>query len=489
MSDTQNVADLESALLDLRCTPYSLFVPSDETQATRYGSGPTEDVAFVSTPLGKTLGAMHEVNLIAVAELATHHDHRLRPKVRQAHKALQDSERNVKDRNDRVEKANATIYGRLEALQMVRDDLMKQRVAESEGYNQRRQEAICRCAEATALVGLSFDPENPLPKTPDPKSLMVIGAHAAKLQQPHCPNEKDLFWVTTVEWMIMALVGTALGFSIGAVGGIIHLSALAKQPGVALLCAAIGTAVAMVAGASVKALWRNASEGYHLGVPWKGRATVALLMTLVLAGIETVVDMRGIMAAANLHNQVGALSGKVQSSDGQGVVLTLLLGATLSVAYFTYAAMCGWRKERRAADNLIILSQEEERLARLKELHLHASWSQCLAACNHLIAVDASEKIGTQTHELLLKEIVAREQGLRALLQSICYRPNSDEVAIIDKAITEAEGQQTQFDHRLKALLEGTTYDPRKFGRSARPGFWSRIWAFFKVRRKSTGGA
>ncbi len=474
---------------DPRSVPYSFTVIDDETRRKFYGSIPHSDLPFEQTPLN-ALFDIPDIDKVGVMELATYLNYRLLPKLWQADKAVLEIERNIQARNERAVKVNQPIMVRLNDLEKIKDDLLKQQVDRNKAYLKSRESAISRFAESAAKIGLFIDPKELVLTIPPEECLKDIAAHAAKEKLPHCPEENDLFWSPTTEFILLVLIGTAIGLSIGAVAGMVHLNMIAKEPAPALVGSGFGIAVAMYIGRGIKALWRSASEEYYLGNPWKMRAASAFAITFATTVLESVVDLNGLMAQRNLHAAVQATSGHAPISSGPGVTILFLCGAILSVSYSIYMAMSGWRKSRKAAANQISLSMEQDRLEKLGEIKAMDGWSEAVASSNALAAL-AADKI---EEAAVLKDqggaIATREKELRTQLLEISYRPTETECAVLDRAITELEGAQTQFDGRLTALRQGKVRKPSYKDRSnsTMPGLWSKVTSLFKPRKKATEG-
>ena len=474
---------------DPRTAPYSFTVFDEEARQKLYGSIPHNDTPFENTPLNG-LYDIPDIDQIGILELATYLNHRLLPKLWQADKALRDIEPHINARNERARKNNEQVTARLEGLEKVKDGLLKQRIERDTKYLEKRQAAVAQFAKSASQIGLVIEAENLSVQIPPKEVLMDIAAHAAKEKLPYCPIENDLFWSPSAEIVLLGLIGTALGLSIGATSGMIHLNMIAKEPVPAILWSSVGIGIAMYVGRGIKALWRATSEEYYLGNPWRLSAGKALLLTSGLFALETAIHVNGLMALRGLHASVQALSGRTSNASDSGFILLVLSAAILSASYSIYMAISGWRKNRAAAANRITLSVEQERLEHVKEIQATDGWKETVAGSNALIALEVTRAEANEVFSDQSKAIATREKELRSHLIEIAHQPNETECAILDRAITELEGAQSQFDARLLALRQGKVHKPsyKDHGHSSKRGLWARISGLFKPLNRAKEG-
>ena len=473
--------------------PYSLQVPSPE-KANRYGTAPIEDVPIEDTAFAAALPRVAESDPLGVANFVSHRENILRPRVREAKKAYEDAGYWVRRRNERAKQANTPSQKRIEKLDALTDDLLAKRLAEVAKISSARADAMLKCAEKHANVKLVFDPEKPVPDVLNAALRTSIESHAARGKLPFNPKESGLFLEPVMEWAGCAFVGSIEGLSLGAAAGSIHLSALDRQPVVAIGACLCGFGVTLFSGRTVKALWRTASESYYLCQGWIGQSLVALVTTVGFVAVATIVDLRGLMALAGLHEQVGDLAQKATAPPTQSIAGTstlILLGAFVSSAYYAYNSISGWRKDRAAATNRISESQEKERVALVQDVREPAAWTEALAAGNAVVAIDANAKNAETTYEVVLSHVAKRDQVLRANLVQLTEAVTASEAALIQRAITEASGQQIESNNLLRELRESYAYSVRRNGRPPRRpySFWDKLRRLFGSRSQIVGGA
>jgi len=469
--------------------PHSLIVPKPDAPSV-YGPAPIADVPLEDTVLSDVLKRHAEGNGLAVWRFFAHWNLQLRPKVREALKARTDAFDRLLAQQKRSEASNEPIAPRLEACEENFDALTSERLSQSKEHARKRAEVVVEAAVAHARCKLRFDPTSPVPVIPQPETLRSVEAVAAAEKLPWNTKETGFFLHPAIEIILSVIAGSVTGISQMCAAHILHPSALGHDPvGVIIFAAVFGIAMTILAGFGVKLLWRMASESYYFGNLWFGPAAVALLATIALIAIETVVDMRGLLASASIHANVQALNGKTPQSDGNGPVTMLLVGAFASISYFIYSAIRGWMKDRSAAFNRVRLAQESERLAKLDEIRSDPAYVDVLSAGNRIVALDAIEADLAQAYERTKAVVIARQSDLRTQLQPIPERPSADDAALLEKAIQEAEGQQTESNRMFQALQENRIYNssPRDVKPSNKPGLLSRIKSLFAGFRKKGG--
>ncbi|MBI1331281.1 MAG: hypothetical protein GC165_00205 [Armatimonadetes bacterium] len=476
--------DDEDARQEGTTVPYSREVPTDRKKPLTYNLAASRQVRFGETETAPSL--FEHPNKLGAAIAADFFELKLMASVQEAAKAQADVDRHVMEHNERAIQENKQIEAELERLLEVEQELFDAHLAATRVAGEDLDYLLPENASTLAKVGLVLDPNNFAPVTPAVEVLSKPEAHAARLKLPFCPQEKTVFWTPATEVLAMALVAMAQGLGIGSIAGMVSLSNAFKNPVQAIFCALLGVSIALCVGGTIKAAWRGASEAKYLGEPWKASAVWASIITAFLGAIEVAVDCCGLMAYRTSQAQVDSVGLHSSSSNQPNLYLFLLCGAVVSVPYAFYCAFAGWRKERIAAANKIILAQEEERHEKLAELHGLESWPEALASCNAITAWKVLEAQRMGTYEDNLRLLESRRQKLKSQLRSFRTSGTEEEILVVEKARTEVSGLWGEYYQLLAALQQNRSVTPTISGRSLlgkRPSLWDRFTALFVKNR------
>lgn len=466
--------------------PYSRDVPKDRKDRLLYNLADSRQVPYDETLISKVL-AEHEDRLNA-AKAGDFYHGKLMAAVHEAAKLQADVDRNIKEHNQRVAKENDPIDKELTKLLAIEQGILQDRFSAQTKLNEKLPALTLENAKAHGEAGLELDPEKALSKSSIDELQMKPEADAAKWKIPQSQKEKTVFASPMIENMKMGLVGAAQGLSVGAVSGAVPLSAIAKFPIQSIFFALIGISIAIGAGGSIKAAWRGVSESKLLGNPWIGAAVLASFVTAFVIVVQVTLDYFGLMAYQRLHSDVASISGQANTSNQPNPVMFILCGAAISAIYALYCAFAGWRKERFAADNRVVLAQEEERIALLKEFRTHDGWTKALASSNAVVAWKALDSEFDKVYEAKLGHIQKRREKLTSLLKEYRTTGTDDEIALLEKQRVAVSGLWREFYKLLEALDEGAakTSQRASLTSGAEPGLWQRVKNFFS---RSQGGS
>lgn len=444
---------------------------------------PIEDVPIGLTPLLPALDGIRERDPFGAAMAQIKWDHQLRPAVREAAKTDQDARRRLDARNRLAAERNAPVLAAL-------DGLVAEREAEAAAYQAKRnalaaafENDLLNVAKASASAKLETKPHGRIAAVPDASRLLPAEAHAAENGIPYNEGEAAHLGPKWLETALSAIVAIALGISMFAAAGIVHLDALGRNWGLAVVAWVIGFALTYCAGSAVKLLWRNASEAQGLGKRWVAQGSVAFAVTIVFVALDTAVDAKGLMAAAARHDLVQSVSGKVAAAKADPTAF--MVAAVVSAAYFAFASVTGWRKDRSALVNRVIRSKEAERLARYEELRSDPAWVGALEASNVMNARTAAFELAVREHEAAVEALDSREKALKARLLPLPDSLSEEEALIVESAASQARGQQIELEKLVQALREGRT----EASASGSPGKPARAGLLASIRKRLSDSA
>ena len=455
--------------------PYSLEAPKDEEAAGKYGAGPIESIPFSETGLQEAL-VEAGVNPIDRAQVWLRFM-RLTGRTEEAAAARADADARMRSHNARAALRNAAVERDLAELTGLSHEALRKHLDRCDVLELAHFEAVIACAEVAADAGLAFDPEHPVPVLPPTELVTAVEGLAARHQLHHNPAESKHFLSPIGHGIVSTLVGSIAGVSAAGGAGLVHLSNIPREPVQAVLASGLGIAVTVVSGNAVKNFWREASERRDLGLQWFGSGLVAAMLTTVVMAIDVAVDQFGLVARSKVLSSVPGLSHHSASSSMD--LVFYLVAAFVSVGYLAAAAIRGWRHDRAAARNRVVLAQEEERLTRIKEITDRLPWGAALAAGNKVVALEDAAHRAEVVYGQKLEAICERETRVRERLVQFREFPTSVDIAVCEKADIEAQGQQVEFDRLIAAIRDGERYVPqvrsnRKTGRS----FWKRLMNF-----------
>ncbi len=435
-----------------RGVPFSRKVESVE-EAKKYGVGPTNLVPFKDTEYHGLKDACMQADPVLWAHTVSMWDNRLLPAVFEVQRVEAVIIGNARKRFMEAEKRNAPLFSRLSELVKEEADLRgKVRVA-IVGSSQAVPDKVTKLAETLGAFGVELPDDLVLP-LPDERLLHSDAAHAAELELPHDPEESKHFLKGLVYWGVTAVTGAIFGVSALSIPGMVHPGALLKDPVVMVLfAAATGIGFTTLAGRAMKLTFRFAAETFYFSKKkWLGSVLVATGTNLALAALYTAVDAIGLMKASGMMAQISALSGAKASGSSVDPVYILAAGA-FSFSYTTYNSIAGWMEARKSAANRVTKACEDEAITAFKEARATNGYLGAVTALNALRADRAAAGQVEEIYELAIKQIDAeREQVIANLLEPL--ECTDEEALMLQRARTEAEGRQAEFDELVMQLRQ-----------------------------------
>ncbi len=461
--------------------PYSRKVPLKQEKDS-YNFAPTRLVLFKDTPLAEALEDCD--NPIGAAFAEYFHDGTLMAAVEQSIKAQADVDWSVHLHNERAEVDNEPIYQQLAELHELEKCLLSKWMKAKDESHLQLESLHQECAKALSMVGLVLDPTRPLPQIPRPETLMSPEAYAAKLKLPIGKAEESSLGYRIGKTVATWFVASAQGVSIGAISGIVSLSAIDRHLGTSGFCMLLGCSVAFFVGDFIKGQWREVREAKYRGDRWIFNAGLSTLLTAGIAAIEVAIDTNGLMAYRSVHASVSALSGSSANISQAGLELFLICGAIVSIPYALWCAMTGWNDASYAARNRLVLAQEEERQFQLSEIEDQEGWSEALASCNAIIALKAHQ-VDTDKHfEEAMAQISKRREHLKSHLTELRTTGTEADIARVDKTRTEVSGLWGELNNLILSLQRGRIVRVQR-----RIGFWNWIKKIFGLKKAGGHGS
>lgn len=435
-----------------RGVPFSRKVESVE-EARKFGVGPSNLVSFENTEYHVLKDACMQTDPVLWAHTVSMWDNRLLPAVLEVQRVEAVIIGNARKRFTEAENRNTPLFSRLSELVKEEADLRgKVRVAIVDS-SQAVPDKVTKLAEALGVFGVEL-PDDLVLSLPDERLLHSDAAHAAELELPHDPEESKHFLKGWVYWAVTAVTGAIFGVSALSIPGMVHPAALHKDPiGMVLFAAAAGIGFTTLAGRAMRLTFRYAAETFYFSKKkWWGSVLIATGTNLALATFYTVVDAIGLMKSSGMMAQISALSGAKASASTIDPVYILAAGA-FSFTYTAYNSVAGWMEARKSAANRVTKACEDESIAAFKETRQSSGYSEAVTALNALRADRAAAGQVEEIYELAIKQIdTEREQIIANLVEPL--ECTDEEALMLQRARTEAEGRQAEFDELVMQLRQ-----------------------------------
>lgn len=450
-----NLDDLEFKESLPRGVPFIRGINSWE-DAHKYGVGPTHLVNFKDTKYALLEDAGLEIDPVLWAHLVSMWDNRLLPAVQEVQRVEVFIFRNGLKRQKEAQARNEPLIARIDCLvkeEATLRDQTRKAVLEKVSDIPEKVEELAKAFGTLGLElkdGLAFD-------LPDKRLLHSKAAHAANLELPHDPDESKHFLKGWIYWAATGVTGCLFGISAFSVPGMVHPAALSKDPpGIVLFAMLAGIGFTTLAGRAMRLNFRHAAENFYLGKKRRfGSLAVATITNLILAGLYTVVDAIGLMKSSGVMAQIAALNGSKPSGSSIDVAYIVAAGA-FSITYTAYSSISGWMEARTSAANRITKASEDESIESIKEVKASDGFAGAIAALN-AVRVDEVTAVQVETaYERALGQIsTEREAVISKLIVPVDC--TEEEALLLERARTEAEGRQMEFDRLIMTLRDELT--------------------------------
>ncbi|HMS55997.1 MAG TPA: hypothetical protein PKA27_11410 [Fimbriimonadaceae bacterium] len=444
------------SLVAPRGVPFIRGIRSEE-DARKYGVGPTNLVPFNETEYFVLREECLRTDPVLWAHAYSMWDNRLLTAIQECQRLEAIIFSNALRRRQDADKHNAPRVVRLESLvdeEAELRSLTRKALIES---TKNVPNNVAKLAEALGATGLEMSGDVPTLEIPDTRLLRSDAAHAAELQLPHDPEEAKHFLPPWVYWAATGVTGCLFGISAFSVPGIVHPAALAKDsPAMVAFAMVCGVGFTTLAGRAMRLNFRYAAESCYLGKKrWWGSLVSAVAVNLTLAALYTIVDAIGLMKSSGVMAQITSLNGAKTAATTVDPAYIIAAGA-FSITYTAYCSISGWMQARQSAANRITKAKEDERIEATKEFQSRDGFPNAVAALNTLRADNVAASQIEAIHNLALNQL-AKE---REVLVSQLVTPvdcTDDEALLLERARTEAEGRQREFDELMMTLREELT--------------------------------
>ncbi len=439
-------------------------------EAHKYGVGPTHLVSFKDTEYALLKEPGFQVDPVLWAQSVSMWDNRLLPAVQEVQRVEGFIFGNALKRQKEAQARNAPLLARIDCLvkeeATLRDQTRKailEKVSDIPGK-------VEELAKAFGALGLELK-EGPAFELPDKRLMHSKAAHAANLELPHDPDEAKHFLKGWLYWAVTGVTGCLFGISAFSVPGMVHPAALAKDPpGIVLFAMLSGVGFTTLAGRAMRLNFRHAAENLYLGKKRRlGALTVAAISNLILAGLYTVVDAIGLMKASGVMAQIAALNGSKPAGSSVDIAYIVAAGA-FSITYTAYSSISGWMEARTSAANRITKACEDESIESIKEVQASDGFAGAIAALNTVRVDDVAAVQVEAAYERALVQISKEREAIVAKL-IVSVDCTEEEALLLERARTEAEGRQMEFDRLIATLRDQLTNGTAKdSGGDARAG-------------------
>lgn len=394
-------------------------------------------------------------------------------------------EREYREQRERAAARNAEIDKLQEDLETQRDEAARPAREELERRERALEEAQQAAGSRCAVVGGSYDPENPhtdaalVPPLEDRKKIL------ADEQLPDPSDDGKPFLPAWAENVATALIGAILGISLGLIGGFLVPATLGRNLEVLLGCVVLGQPPAYFMRKALVALFKFASEVAYLGRPWWAKLAAFGLACTVLATLSAVdifVEYNGFLKLAQVDAALDSLSGPTQTGDHSGASLAalgmFLAAAIITLGYLLYSACQGWVYGR----SLVIENRVEQvRLAR-RNRHDESrreipEVQQALNAVHDVL--ECRRRRDLQAGRLA-EVIQPYDQEIEALESSRPLAPDQlsqEQKHRLQDEFDNLQGAQLEFDRLLEGELQ-----------LAEGNWWERLVGQSKDRRRLRAG-
>lgn len=445
----------------MRGIPFNRDIRARE-EAEKYGIGPTDDVPFSETAYAMLEDLANASDPVLWAHAKVHWGHRLLPAVREATRVETAYDLRLETRQATVRAANRPLEERVAVL-ISEEAKIRDRLRRSlDPVIGRAPEMIWQLGSSLGEIGQELDADQPGLARPEPQDQHSAAAQAADLKLPHDLEEKVHFLKPFWYWAFGGVMGSVFGLSMAAIPGIVVLSNLSRSsPFVIAGALAVGVAATTTFGTAVRLLFRLAAEQYYAGRRWwLGSFSLATLLTLLLAVVYATVDGLGLMKANANMMAVASLGGHAGPDLSKAYFIA---SAALASAYFVATAVTGWMKERTTAANHITKAIEDERIAARKEQMASDDFIQAVSALNDYRSLDLEAAQLIRLHEQQLLDIGKEREALISQLQPLPEEFTDEERWILNRARSEAEGRQREFDEMIMLLRLEISGDVRSY--------------------------
>lgn len=444
-------ASSNSSSIVVRGLPHTRGVRSIE-DSQRYGIGPTNAVPISSTEYWLLREEAMKADPVLWTHLVVQWDQRLVPAIMEALRVERQLEDNLQKRRAVKERRNEVILKRLEQLDEEEVRLRSRARAALHADPVEIEPRLKSLAASFARIKQVLDPNAPNLQTHDKSRLRSPVSHAARLQLPYEAEESRIFLSRWSYTFCTIALGAFFGISYLSVPGFVHPAQIENDPTQRVIYALVGgIALTALAGSGVRLIFRVASECFYLGRKWGPAAVIAVSVLILQAVLYAMVDGLGLMKASSSQAQIASLSGTRTASAVDPAYL--LAAGAAAVFYMVYSAVTGWMKTRTAAIGRVTEAVENEFIEEGDRVREQPGFTEAVTELNFLSVKECGMKLFKRHHDAELESIHAeREKLLEELNEPITF--SEQEILILDRARTEAEGRQFEFDELILALRQ-----------------------------------
>jgi len=314
-----------------------------------------DPMPLAETPLAATVAVIRTRRPDLAHTLENEHDRHVVHAIEEIDRVHHEEDRLLPERVRRAEAQNKAVD---EAQAGIRDE----QVAALKPLHEQMEERAEELAQAHDVATKAFtaangryDPRDPSEAgLPFPKELPE-DVVAAELRLPWPLAEKIFQLPAWLHWTFTALVGLLVGINLALVMHSLEAETLFQHPVVVLVAWAIGAGLAEIAWRALRARWYDVGHYFYLGEPcgrfWTA-LTVALLVTVALAGADVATVQYGLLANAASQAALGGLSFRgVPGATPVTPESTALWFVSLIVTlgYMTFATAQGLAEGRNTA--------------------------------------------------------------------------------------------------------------------------------------------
>lgn len=302
--------------------------------------------------------------------------------------------------------------------------------------------------ERAAAIGRPYDRMHPSVEPLLAVATPVPSAVAARENLPNPEGDPGALMKGWLVWTMTALVGSAVGVSLGLASGILQPDTLARHLPEAGLAALVGTGIAAFCRKGIVLLHRQASERSYLRRPWSERwawLLGALAFDAAVTGLDLLVEREGLLRLGRLSEGVSALSGDGAAPAGEPFVWWLI-PAIMTLGYCVYAAVEGYLDGRRGPlrDRLAHAAEREARAA-------SEAWAAredvraAVAAVGEAAGLQSRLEMHREEAEQTEVPFLARVRELESQRRGILPALTEEQRRRIQDAEDDARGATTEF--------------------------------------------